>query len=184
MIDWLKVKMADFFTLPARISALRIKAEAIREIIQDRDPNGAAQLSGVVVNLGQIQNDQTAMQSRVSGLLGRLGAIGVEVPGLSGYGGVWGAYDPGLGVVPLIPLALIVTGGAVALGIVGVFANYRKQVGIVNAIERGALTAEEAQTIGAGRPLFGLGGMGKIAVPLMLIAGLAFAAPMLRRATR
>ena len=181
MLDWMKAKMRDFYMLPARIAALKVRAQKIEVIIQDRDPVAAQRLRQAQLSLGQIQSDQTSMQGRLSSFFSRLGAIGVKLPGA---GGVAGYYDPGLGIIPAIPLVLIATGGAVALGVVAIFSNYRKQVGIIDAIERGALSADEARTIGAGKPMFGLD-LGAAAKPIMLVGALAallyFAGPTLKK---
>ena len=197
MIDWLRTKMGQFFTLPARIAALKVKAEQIKNIIQDRDPVSGARLSTVQADLGQIGADQTAMQARVSSLLSRLGAIGINVMGGDGMG-QYSYVGPlrqdvfsqanvfgGLGIIPAIPIVIIATGGAVALGIAAIFSNYQKQERIVLAVERGSLTAAEAATLAAAaRPLFALPNVGKMMVPLLLLGGLAIAAPAIRRAAR
>lgn len=181
MLDWMKAKMSDFYMLPARIAALKVRAQKMEVILQDRDPAAATQLRQVQLSLGSLQNSQTSMQGRVTTFFSRLGAIGVKLPG---SGGVAGYYDPGLGIIPAIPIVLIATGGAVALGIVAIFSNFRKQVGIIDAIERGGLTAEEARTIGAGKPLFGLD-LGGAMKPIMLVGALAalayFVGPTLRK---
>ena len=81
--------------------------------------------------------------------------------------------QPGeLGILPVIPVALIITGGAVALGVGALFADYQRQKSLVDQIEKGVLTAEEAAQLTAAGKMFGFDFSLK---PLVLVAGIAAA---------
>lgn len=181
MIDWFRDKMQDFFTLPARIAATRREAVALQKIMEDKgDSATAAQLQQVQHDLSRVSANHQSMQSRVSDLFAKLGALGIKLPGLSGYpSGYRDLYASGqLGILPAIPVAVLVAGGAVAVGIAAIFADYQKQRNIVEAVKQGKLTAEQAKALGVGRPLLGID-LGKMAFPLALVAGLVLFGPQL-----
>jgi hypothetical protein len=182
MVDWFKAKLQEFYTLPARIAATRSRARAVRNLAEQKGATVAvAQLDDITRNLGRIESSHLGMQSRVADLFGKLGALGVKMPGLSGYS--FYGEPVTLGVLPAIPVAVIVAGSAIALGIAAIMADYAKQNALLAKVEQGVLTPEEAKSLGAGRPLFGID-LGKVMIPLMLIGGALWFGPRLVRAGR
>ena len=173
MIDWFKGQMQRFFTLPAEIAATRRRAQTVQSLLERRGDTAAmTQVSEAIRGLDRVQSNHHGLMGRVSDLFSKLGSLGIRMPGLSGY------HEPQLGIIPAIPVALLIAGGIVALGITALFADYRKQANILAAVEGGSLTAEEAKALGGGRAFFGLD-LGKLVTPLLLVAGLIFFGPKL-----
>lgn len=85
-LDWLKAKLQDFFTLPARIAALRARGEKLATIAEQRArPELASQVRQATAALGTTQSMHAAVQQKISGLFAELGKLGVRMPGMSGY---------------------------------------------------------------------------------------------------
>lgn len=168
MVDWFKTQMQSFFTLPARIAATRQKAERVRGVLQRKgDQAGVTQVDHALAGLSRVSVNHAGMQGRVSDLFSKLGALGIPMPGLSGT-----QVYQGMGI-PAIPVALLVTGAAVALGIAAIFSDYRKQAELVESVAAGRLSAEEAKALGGGRALFGLN-LDKLALPVGGLLALFF----------
>lgn len=173
MVDWFKAQAQRFFTLPAEIAATRRRARDLQAVLERKgDQVALAKVSEAVRGLDTVQSKHHGLTSKVSDLFSKLGALGIRMPGLSGY------CPPQLGIIPAIPVALLIAGGTVALGIAYLFADYRKQANIIKAVEAGSLTAEEAKALGAGRALFGID-MGKLLIPLGIGIALFFLGPKL-----
>jgi hypothetical protein len=173
-LDWLKAKLQDFYTLPARIAALKAKADRLATIADQRaQPAYAAQVRQAAGNLTQTQSMHQALQSKLSGLFAELGKVGVKLPGMAGYPS--GASE--LGIVPLAVLALA---AGVAIAIYGVFRHYNTQEKIVNDVAKGLLSADEAKALMGGLS-FNVGGALKPLVWVGLAAAGFFFWPQLRR---
>lgn len=185
MVDWFKYQVQRFFTLPARIASLQRAAQQVTEkASQVGRPDLAAQASDINTNLTQTATNQASIQNRVRDFLSKLGALGINLPGLGEYG-----YPPpsGLGILPAIPIALIAAGVVVALGIASVIKDYANQEAALNRVAQGVMTPDEAARLirGTSKPLFGLD-IGGALKPLVLIGGLAaalyFFGPQIRKA--
>lgn len=165
-LDWLKAKLQDFFTLPARITALQQRGSKLADIAAQRNRSDLAdQVRQATSNLSTTQTMQQAVQGKLSSLFGELGKLGVKLPGMSGYP----AGSSELGVIPLVVLAL---GGAVAVAIYAVFRHYNTQEQVITSVEQGLLSPEEAKSLLGGLS-FNLGGA---LSPLVWLAGLGLAA--------
>lgn len=175
MLKWFQAKMRDFFTLPSRIAALRASALKVAEIAMQRGrPDVAQQSQQIAGNLGVTTTNHASVQQRISGFLSRLGAMGIQLPASGGT----------LGIVPAIPIALIVVGGGIALAVAAIFSDYAKQERALKEVAAGVLTPEEAAKIIAAGKTFSFD-VGSALKPLAWVAGfgaLIFFWPQLRRA--
>lgn len=149
-VGWIRGKVQEFYLLPAKIGADKARARRMLDILRARgDLQGAAQVEAALQELTQVQVRWNATAAKLAQLTEALGAAGVQ-----------------LGVVPV---AVLVLAGTVAALMAGVFFSYLKQRDLLNAIEAGTLTPEEAARL---RPsAFGVDlGLGTLA----LVAGGAF----------
>ncbi len=166
MMAWFERQLKEFYVLPRRIGAARQRAQRLRAALARKgDVANVARVDHIVAQLSRIQVDHGKVQAKVAALWDKLGALGLELPGL--------------GVVPAIPVAVVITAGAVAVAVAAILADMAKQERLLDQVAKGSLTAEEAKALGAGRPLFGLD-VGKM-VPLGLVAVLLLLGPRLGR---
>jgi hypothetical protein len=182
-IAWFRDKLQQFYLLPSKIAALRQRAQAVHQTLVVRDPAIASQAASVATKMNLMQTDQASLQSQVTGLLNQLGSHGIKLPGLEGYNDV----RPQLGAIPLVVVGILAgTGAVIALGISSLFTNYAKQKSLLDQIEKGNLTPQEAAEIA--RKTGGGGILGTLGVdlsPILWIAGIGaalyFLGPQLRR---
>lgn len=155
-VDWIRGKVQEFYLLPAKLGADKARARRMLDILRARgDLQGAGQVEGALQDLSQTQIRWNETAGKLAQLTEALGAAGVQ-----------------LGVVPI---AVLVLAGTVAALMAGVFFSYAKQRDLLDAIESGTLTPEEAARL---RPSpFGLelGGLGTLA----LIGGAVLILPKL-----
>lgn len=170
IIDFFRTKLSEFYTLPSRIAASRRRAAKLREIAERKGAVASVtKISEVESNLSRLLVSHASIQSKLAAVFAKLGEYGIKIGG----GGT-------LGAVPVIPLAVIAAASAVAIAVAAMLADYAKQEKILNQIEAGILTPEEAKALGAGRPLLGID-LGKLALPVALYIGALILLPRLTR---
>jgi hypothetical protein len=135
-VAWIKSKLQDWYTLPARIRAARERAAKIAAIAAQQGKTTEAQkLRDAGAQLQSLDARHSQVTDRLRSLIAALGSVGVH-----------------LGVIPVAVLALAATvAGAMAL----VMASVKKQEDLIDAVAKGVLTPEQAAALGKG-PLVSL----------------------------
>jgi hypothetical protein len=149
-IAWIKGKLQEWYTLPARIRAARQRAAKVADIALKQGRTAEAQkLRHAAAELQSLDARHTQVTDQLRNLIAALGSVGVH-----------------LGVIPVAVLALAATvAGAMAL----VMANVKKQEQLIDAVAKGLLSPEQAAALGKG-PLVA------VSVPWLVpaLGGLAF----------
>jgi hypothetical protein len=147
-IEWIRGKIEEFYRLPAQIGAQKARARKLLEIARAKgDVEAQAKLETALAELSRTQQEWYATQAKLAALMETLGSVGI------------GLGSP----VPAVALALAATAAA---AMAATFFAYKRQKDLIDAVERGILTPEQAArlktTIG-----ISLGGVG-ILIPIAL----------------
>lgn len=148
---YLKGKLEEFYTLPARIGAMKRRAATLLGVAQQKGaPTAAAEVAAILEGLPEVESRHAATAGKVSEAMSA-------------------SREAGLGVIPWLAISAIMTAAA---GIKWLLDRVKNDEHKLDMIERGILTPGEAAALNGNGLLPKIpGGLATLAVPLAIGAG-------------
>lgn len=170
----------------AKVSELKARAAEFMSLFQDLETRGAqAAALGLSAEYNELMGRGASIKARVLQVTGAIDSVYNNVSnlfGLAGYKPVSGLGN--LGLIPLIPIAIIV--GAIALMVSWITDAYNLRNKLAAAQFAGANAAQITQIASGGSssflPSLTGGLLGNTGVFLLIGAGLLLAVPVLKKA--
>jgi hypothetical protein len=151
--DYLRGKLTEFYTLPARIGALKRRAGALLGVAQQKGAATAAgEVARIVEGLPEVERRHGVTSGQVAEAMSA-------------------SKEAGLGAIPFLAISLIMTAAA---GIKWLLDRVKNDERKLDMIEKGLLTPEEAAALNGAGLLPKIKLAGGLALPLAIGAGALF----------
>ena len=151
--DYLRRKLEEFYTLPARIGAIKRRAATLLGVAQQKGAaTAAAEVAAIVQGMPEVEARHRATSGTVSEAMSA-------------------SKEAGLGAIPFLAISLIMTAAA---GIKWLLDRVKNDERKLDMIEQGLLTPEEAAALNNGGLLPKFKMAGGIMLPLAIGAGALF----------